>query len=230
MRRITSMRPADTKQRASRKRAAPFRCRLVIMAKLPVAGRVKTRLAREIGVAEATRFYRATLRAVMRRLGRQPFWQTLIAISPDTGTSSPMLPAGLVLMPQGGGDLGARMQRPLRTLPPGPVCVIGTDIPAITAAHIRRAFGLLGARDVVFGPAEDGGFWLVGMRRRPRLVSPYSGVRWSQPDTLAQVTANLASHKIGLTQRLSDVDSAADLGRFRGSYSRVIRPIAALTR
>ncbi len=225
MRRKQPLRPSHKTNGASRKRAAPFRCRLVIMAKLPIAGRVKTRLGHEIGVAEATRFYRATVRAVMRRLGGQPFWQTLIAVSPDTGAASPMLPAALARIPQGAGDLGRRMQRPMHTLPPGPVCVIGTDIPAIDAAHIRRAFRLLGAKDAVFGPAEDGGFWLVGMRRRPRLISPYAGVGWSQPDTLAQVTANLGNHDVGLTDCLSDVDSAADLSRFRGSYGRLIRPL-----
>ena len=84
MRRMKAVRPKHTKTGASRKRAAPWRCRLVIMAKLPVAGRVKTRLARDIGVAEATRFYRATARAVMRRLGGQPFWQTFISITIKT--------------------------------------------------------------------------------------------------------------------------------------------------
>jgi rSAM/selenodomain-associated transferase 1 len=194
------------------------------MAKLPIAGRVKTRLAREIGTAEATRFYRTTLRAVLARLGHQPFWQTLISVSPDSGAASSMLPSRIARIAQGGGDLGRRMHRPMRTLPPGPVCVIGTDIPAIRVADVRRAFQALGRADAVFGPAEDGGFWLVGFRRRSRLPWPYAGVGWSRPDTLACVLANLAGLSVAVTAQLSDVDSAAELTRHRHSLGRLIAP------
>jgi rSAM/selenodomain-associated transferase 1 len=194
------------------------------MAKFPVAGRVKTRLAREIGVAEAIRFYRATMRAVLARLGRQPFWETILAVSPDTAVASPMFPSTLRRMSQGGGGLGERMQRPMRQLPPGPVCVIGTDIPAIRVGDVRWAFRQLGRSDVVFGPAEDGGFWLVGLRRRPRLVYPYGGVRWSRPDTLDAVLANLSGLTVGMTTRLGDVDSASDLARVRASSGRLVLP------
>lgn len=192
------------------------------MAKLPVAGRVKTRLAREIGTVEATRFYRAASRAVLARLGRQPFWETYVAVSPDAGVRSPMLPAGVRRIPQGSGDLGARMHRPMRTLPPGPVCVVGTDIPAIRVPDIRRAFRELGRAGAVFGPATDGGFWLVGFARRRRTPSPYQGVRWSAPDTLSGVLANLASHPVGFTTCLSDVDALADLRALRGTSGRLV--------
>lgn len=217
---------AQPKTRTSRKAAASFQCQLVVMAKLPVAGRVKTRLAAEVGVAEATRFYRATARAVLGRLGRQPFWRTWIAVSPDRAVGSPMLPLPRAHVAQGGGDLGQRMQRPMRMLPPGPLCVVGTDVPAIGARDVRRAFQQIGQRDVVFGPAEDGGFWLVGMRRRPRVVWPYRDVAWSKPDTLARVLANLSALDVGFTTTLSDVDSAADKNRMRGAFGRVVRPVA----
>ena len=208
--------------KASRHRAAPSACRLVIMAKLPVAGRVKTRLAREAGTVEATRFYRTTLHAVLARLGRQPFWQTLIAVSPDSGVASPMLLPGIGRIPQGSGDLGARMHRPMRKLPPGPVCVIGTDIPAVGVTDIRRAFRLLGRADAVFGPAEDGGFWLIGMRRRRDAPWPYEGVRWSRPDTLEAVLANLPSHDVAMATRLADVDTATELRLQNGRFGRRI--------
>ncbi len=208
--------------RALRKCATPFACRLVIMAKLPMAGRVKTRLAREIGATGATRFYRTAALNVMARLGDVPFWRTSIAVSPDCGVFSPMLPRHIQRTPQRAGSLGHRMHRPMRTLPPGPVCVIGTDVPAISVGDVRRAFRLLGRHDAVFGPAEDGGFWLVGFKRRPRLVWPYAGVGWSQPDTLSQVLANLttSSQTFAMTTRLSDVDTAADLDADGGRYAR----------
>jgi rSAM/selenodomain-associated transferase 1 len=209
------------------KRRPAFAPRLVIMAKAPVAGRVKTRLIREIGVAEATRFARVALRTTLGRFGLQPFWQTILAVTPDAATASHVWPRGLHVIGQSAGDLGTRMQRPMRDFPPGPVCVIGSDIPDITVADIRRAFRLLGSRDVVFGPAKDGGFWLVGMQRLGRLPKPYRGVRWSQSDTLARVLENLNAEKIGFTSMHRDVDTASDLVGVAHLFGRRIRPSIA---
>ena len=109
----------------------------------------------------------------------------------------------------------------MRALPPGHVCLIGTDVPDISVADVRRAFRQLGDHDAVFGPAEDGGFWLVGLRRTPRVIDPYrGGVPWSRPDTLARTLANLSGGRVGFTTRHRDVDSAADLARNRGRYAR----------
>ena len=198
------------------------------MAKVPVAGSVKTRLARGVGVAEALRFYRATSRAVLGRIGRQPFWETIIAISPDTGVGARVWPRGVALQGQGRGDLGRRMQRPMLQLPPGPVCIVGTDVPDIDVALIRRAFRRLGNNDAVFGPAEDGGFWLVGQRRRPRVIAAYAGVRWSHAETLADVLSNLGNHKVAVTGQLHDVDEPVDLARTGWDFGRLIRPRATL--
>lgn len=196
------------------------------MAKLPVAGRVKTRLAREIGIVGATMFYRVAMRNVIARLARQPFWRTVVIVDPDTGVVSRMLPAGIARAGQGRGDLGERMQRPMRALPPGPVCLIGTDVPDIAVADIRRAFRQLGRADAVFGPAEDGGFWLVGLKRMPRVIDPYLGrVPWSRSDTLERTLANLAGSRIGFTATHHDVDSAADLARNSGRYARRVPPL-----
>jgi rSAM/selenodomain-associated transferase 1 len=191
------------------------------MAKVPVAGRVKTRLARDIGVVAATMFYRHAIRGVLARLARQPFWRTVLIVDPDTGVSSRMLPDRTVRAGQGRGDLGVRMQRPMWALPPGPVCLIGTDVPDISVADIRRAFRQLGSHDAVFGPAEDGGFWLVGLRRSPRVIDPYRGrVSWSRPDTLERTLENLSGSRVGFTTRHHDVDTAVDLARNRGRYAR----------
>jgi rSAM/selenodomain-associated transferase 1 len=199
------------------------------MARVPAAGRVKTRLARTVGVVEATRFYRTTARTVSARLARAPFWETSIAVTPDIDRSSPFWPAGVRTIGQGGGDLGRRMQRPMQRLGPGPVCVVGTDIPGIRVADVRRAFRALGAADAAFGPASDGGFWLVGLRRRPRLVEPYRDVGWSRSDTLAAVLRNLAGCRVGLTTVLDDVDDAADLVRARPLVGRRVLPLCTLS-
>jgi glycosyltransferase A (GT-A) superfamily protein (DUF2064 family) len=114
----------------------------------------------------------------------------------------------------------------MRTLPPGPVCLIGTDVPDISVADVRRAFRLLGRADAVFGPADDGGFWLVGLKRMPRVIDPYRArVPWSQPDTLERTLANLADHRVGFTARHHDVDSATDLARNAGRYARRVPPL-----
>lgn len=220
---VKSGKPAGRHHRS----IAPFRCRLVIMVKAPVAGRVKTRLARAIGGAEALRFYRAASRIMAQRLGGQPFWETLLSVSPDADRASGAWPRHIGRIAQGRGDLGARMQRPMRTLPPGPVCVIGTDIPDVSVAHVRQAFRLLGHDDAVFGPAKDGGFWLVGMRRR-RVIAPYRNVRWSSATTLEDVLSNLIGLRIGFTAALQDVDSAADLKRVEAAPGRLVVPSPGL--
>ena len=205
-------------------RAAPFRCRLVIMAKAPLAGAAKRRLAAEIGTTEATRFARAAVSALMTRVGRDRRWQTILAVSPDRFARSPIWPAKSKTCAQGPGDLGQRMQRLFQATAPGPLVIVGTDIPTLTAQHIARAFRLLGSRDAVFGPALDGGYWLVGLRRRPRLLRPFYAVRWSSPHALSDTLANLSGHGIGFISTLADVDSAEDWRRSAEGAGRRLLP------
>lgn len=202
--------------------AAPFRCRLVIMVKAPVAGRSKTRLARGIGVGAATAFARHALRITHLRLARDPRWETVLAVTPDAACSAPVWPRGTPRIGQGDGDLGARMLGLAACLPPGPVVIVGSDIPAVTPRHIARAFAALGSADVVFGPATDGGFWLVGFRRRPPCPSPFTNVRWSSPAALADTLANLATSRVAFAATLHDVDEGADLRANAGAAGRVV--------
>jgi hypothetical protein len=190
------------------------------MAKLPVAGRVKTRLAREVGTVEATRFARHATAALLQRLGVDRRWQTTIAVSPDTAVASRVWPRGPARLPQGRGDLGQRMQRLFSSLPPGPVVVVGTDIPDLRPAHIAQAFRLLGRHDAVFGPAADGGYWLIGLRRRPRILHPLSDVRWSSPQALQDTLDNLDGRSIARLATLADVDGAGDLARCAAVFAR----------
>ncbi|MBF0247804.1 MAG: glycosyltransferase [Alphaproteobacteria bacterium] len=177
------------------------------MAKAPRIGRAKRRLARRIGAVAAWAFYRRTLFAVARRL-RDPRWTCWLAVTPDvSGLTSRQWPARWWIVAQGGGDLGARMLRPMRLLPPGPVVVIGSDIPDIRPDHIAAAFMALGENDWVFGPAVDGGYWLVGAKRRPRLFDPFRNARWSSEHALADTLANLPDGTtVGFVETLGDVD------------------------
>jgi rSAM/selenodomain-associated transferase 1 len=190
------------------------------MAKVPAAGAVKTRLAREIGTAGAVRFARVAAAALLDRVGRDPRWQTTIAVAPDAGVASRAWPGRFARVRQGGGDLGARMQRIFDRAPPGPVAIIGTDVPGIARAHLAAAFRLLGRHDAVLGPAADGGYWLVALRRRPRVLRPFAGVRWSGPHALADTAANLAGASVGHVATLADVDDAAGLAACAGSFGR----------
>lgn len=187
---------------------------LVIFVKQPRFGRVKTRLARDIGRFKAWLFYRRTVKALIRRVGHGN-WKTIICVSPDDYRSGFFDPR-LMVIPQGGGDLGQRMQRVFDTVgqkrKSGPLVLIGGDIPGVDKNHIRRAFNALGNHDAVFGPARDGGYWLVGMRRRHGRIAPFDGVRWSTEHALADTVENIKlSQRVEFTDMLSDVDRAADL-------------------
>lgn len=186
---------------------------LIVMVKEPRPGRVKTRLGRDIGVIPATWWFRHQSARLLRTL-RDPRWQTLLAVAPDRAVASRVWPADLPRLPQGNGNLGARMKRMLRSVGNGPVCLIGADIPGIRPTHIARAFAALGSHDAVFGPAADGGYWLVGAKHPARLPKGlFSGVRWSSEHALADTLATLPGWRIALTDTLRDVDTGADLPR-----------------
>ena len=191
-------------------------CHLVIMAKAPRMGRVKTRLAKDIGTVGAWSFYRHTLGHVARPLNRDLRWRTWLCVSPDGSVADNKIwPVDAQRFKQGDGDLGMRMGRAMEALPPGPVVLIGADIPDIAPHHIAQAFRLLGSHDVVFGPATDGGYWLVGQRRRPRFLSLFSKVRWSSPHALADTLKNLPnSARTGFLEELSDVDDGPSYSEF----------------
>ena len=181
---------------------------LVIFARFPQAGTGKRRLASGIGAIQALRFQRVRLAILLQRHGRDPRWETWLAVTPDR--SGPW-PAHVPRIAQGQGDLGVRMGRVMSDLPCGPVVLVGTDIPGITSAVIARSFTALGNHDVVFGPANDGGYWLVGLKRCPRLQQPFSDVRWSSAFALTDTLKNLAGRRVAFVDRLDDVDDAVSL-------------------
>jgi rSAM/selenodomain-associated transferase 1 len=196
---------------------------LILFVKEPRMGVVKRRLARDIGPVAALSFYRATLRALIRRLGRDRRWRLVVAAAPDrlarrrTALARLGLPFGAPVVGQGPGDLGSRMARVLGMFVPAPAVLIGADIPGVSPGHIDRAFRALLSRDVVLGPASDGGYWLVGVRGRRVLPRLFRGVRWSGPFALADTFANLtACDRVALMDLLEDVDDGESFMRWRG--------------
>ena len=191
-----------------------WRRHLVVFVKASRLGTVKTRLAADVGAVEAWRFYRQSTAAILGRVGRDPRWACQLAVTPDSDAGP--WPGNLPRRPQGPGDLGARMARVLRHMPPGPVIIIGTDIPGLTAAHVEGGFRALADKDMVFGPSPDGGFWLIGARRRPPPRELFRAVRWSSEHALADTLANLGLRmKVSFLDQLNDIDDGADYRRWK---------------
>ncbi|MDA1098322.1 MAG: TIGR04282 family arsenosugar biosynthesis glycosyltransferase [Proteobacteria bacterium] len=202
------------------------RGQLILFVKAPRLGAVKTRLGAAIGALAAWRFYNGMLTGLWRRLGHDGRWQTVLAVSPDRGATR--WPMNLHRQPQGGGDLGRRMARAMRAHK-GPVILVGGDIPDLDKRHIVQAMQALKRADVVFGPARDGGFWLVGLRRSQWAGRLFRQVRWSGPHALADTMANLSTAaRVVMLETLSDVDTPADYQAYQNAAafsinSRVVR-------
>jgi hypothetical protein len=187
---------------------------LVIFARQPRLGFGKRRLAADVGDVEALRFARHALDRLIRTLGRDPRWRLWMAVSPDRPLD--WVQAGAPV-PQGDGDLGARLTRVIKALPPGPVVILGSDTPTVTRRDVADAFAALGSHRAVFGPARDGGYWLIGLRRGPDARLPFADVRWSTSHALADTLANLQGARVALLRQQEDVDDGAALKRYRAS-------------
>jgi rSAM/selenodomain-associated transferase 1 len=181
---------------------------VIVFARTPYLGTVKRRLAREIGDRAALRFHRATLTTLLRGLKACLDFDVVLAATPDRARFR--LPVSVGRIPQGHGDLGRRMTRALRRY--RRVALLGCDIPEAGAAERRDAFRLLGTADAVFGPAEDGGYWLIGLGpRRPGEL--FGASRWSTQHALTDTLKQFKHHRVAFLRRLPDIDTAADYAR-----------------
>jgi uncharacterized protein len=192
---------------------------LVLFVRAPQLGTGKRRLARDIGDIAALRFERAMIALLLRRLAKDRRWRLRVAVTPDHARRrAHTWRSGAAIVSQGRGDLGIRMRRALETCRLGPVVLVGADIPALDARHVAAAFRLLGSHDLVFGPAEDGGFWLIGARHPRRLPPVFERVRWSGPDALADTLAGLPRRiTVGYAEQLEDVDDGNAYRRLKPS-------------
>lgn len=181
------------------------------MTKAPDLGRAKTRLQDEIGPRAIT-----VCRAMLRRtfIEADGPWRLAVAVAPRAGIRKwrNLWPRSADVSAQCGGDLGARLRFASARYPSGPIVFIGGDAPALRRRHIVAAFRALSTSDAVFGPAEDGGYWLVGLARRRSAPDAFRGVRWSSENALDDTRASLPhTFTVTLLERLRDVDTAADL-------------------
>ncbi|MEE8332249.1 MAG: TIGR04282 family arsenosugar biosynthesis glycosyltransferase [Alphaproteobacteria bacterium] len=187
---------------------------LVIFARAPALGMVKRRLAAGIGAAAARDFYVKTTRELLRRVTGDRRWRGMIAVTPDVAARRGRhWPGLLARLSQGPGDLGVRMERAMLRFPGRKVVLVGSDIPDLSADHIRAALGALGRAELVFGPARDGGYWLVGARDGRLAQGLFRGVRWSSPHALSDTLDNVSARRVEMLEMLDDIDDAADLER-----------------
>ena len=188
---------------------------VIIFARAPRLGQVKRRLARDIGDRAALRFHVSTLTALLRNLTARRCFDVVLAVTPDHARFD--LQVTTRRIPQGRGDLGKRMTLALSRY--RRVALIGCDIPAIDASDIKMAFRELATNDAVFGPAADGGYWLIALGyRRPAPL--FGKVRWSTDQALADTLRQFRNHRVSFIRTLSDVDTGADYHRYLLSRSR----------
>ena len=180
------------------------------MAKEPLPGRVKTRLARDVGSTVATWWFRHQLKKTIRTLS-DPRWDIIVSLSPDIFVKrrnfwSPEINC----IPQGRGNLGQKMRNIFKLFSNRPICIIGGDIPGITRLEISEAFKKLASRKFVIGPAEDGGFWLIGHQGKAP-AKLFDGVRWSSPWAYLDTIQTFEDRSFSCISKLRDVDCLLDL-------------------
>jgi hypothetical protein len=190
---------------------------LVVFARYPRAGLVKTRLGRDIGDQAATELYAAFLRDLAARFAPAPFALRWAVAPPDPGFADWLGVAPSSCFAQAGDDLGARMRAAFVAMRADGFehsAVIGSDAPQLSRAVVEQAFGLLSRCDVVLGPAVDGGYYLIAMSE-PRDV--FSGIAWSSLTVLADTRARAAALDLRVAELATsfDVDRGPDLDRLR---------------
>jgi rSAM/selenodomain-associated transferase 1 len=192
---------------------------LIVFARAPAPGRVKTRLIPLLGGAGAARLHAQLLEKTLRTALAAGFEHVELRCEPGVkGGFFKKIKKdfGVRLCAQGRGNLGERMYRALRRHP-GAV-LIGSDCPALRPADLRAAArALQEGADAVLSPAEDGGYALVGMRRAARAA--FRGVRWGSPQVLAQTRARLKRLRWRWKELRTvwDVDRPEDVARLRRS-------------
>lgn len=192
------------------------RTRIVIFAKAPVPGSVKTRLIPALGEVGAARLAHRMLLATIAEAeaARLSIPELCATPHPYDPEWAPFLPgAEIRYTDQGEGDLGQRLARAAKrvTLTGENILLIGTDCPALDRHRLRAAAGALAAHDAVLHPTFDGGYALLGLRRFD--PSLFAGIGWSGPDVAADTTARIAAlgWSLHLGDTLRDIDEPEDL-------------------
>lgn len=191
--------------------------RLIVMAKAPRAGEVKTRLVPVLGAEGAAALAARLLEHAMAAARAARFDTLVLACAPDTAHPAFIAQrerGGVTLEAQGEGDLGARMRRCFERAFAGGAAhavLIGTDVPALDAAVLRAADAALATHDAVFVPAADGGYALIGLARPAPTL--FDALPWSTARVMAITRERLAAAGLRHAEldSVHDIDAPADL-------------------
>lgn len=195
---------------------------VAVLAKAPVAGLAKTRLAPGIGAAAAARLQRQFTLDTMRTASSAALGPVQLWCAPDARHRffrALQARCAVAACAQPAGDLGARMraaaERHFAQAPQLPLLIVGTDCPLLAPGHLQAAAQALAAHDALLIPAQDGGYVLLGLRRM--LPEVFDNVAWSTPGVLAQTRARLraAGARWQELDMLWDVDELGDWVRYR---------------
>lgn len=185
--------------------------RLVLFTRFPQPGRAKTRLIPALGAAGAAGLHRRLTEATLATLCATGLDVEVWVTGAPVEAFEDWLGAATIVRPQIEGDLGQRMAC---ALDPAPSIIVGSDVPDLEAAHILTAAQLLADGKVALGPAEDGGYYLLGLP----VPAPYlfDAVEWGTNTVLVETRRRLdtAGQPYGLLPTLADIDRPEDLARF----------------
>lgn len=188
--------------------------------KYPEAGKVKTRLGSAIGFGKAAELYRLFIADTLTLVRSTKADNKFVAFAPAEKESefvNEILPSDFAVFAQSSGDLGKRMLQAFRHVHAtgnNRVVIIGTDSPTLPVDYIDEAFDSLADHDLVFGPASDGGYYLVGAKAKPP-PAIFNGIAWSTESVLQQTLAAAAKAgcRVHLLSEWYDVDNYETLKR-----------------
>jgi uncharacterized protein len=181
---------------------------LIIFARRPEISIGKSRLKKKIGKTLGSNFYYNNLLKTIVKINADKRINLKLCVTPDNALHnwSNLVFPKIIRIPQGPGDIGEKMWRVFSKNSKKTI-IIGSDIPDITNKIILHAWKKLHSSNIVFGPAKDGGFWLIGISQSKKLEGLFKNINWSQRNTLKQVKKNIpSSEKISFVETLRDID------------------------
>ncbi len=188
----------------------------MIFVKQPEPGRVKTRLGRSIGLEKSALLYSRLAQRVWHQIRRYEMCEHWVLFEPSSAVKMirTWLPDADRYVAQADGDLGQRLAEAFAEAQDGGrrgVIAIGSDVPDLGAADLREAFELLRDHDAVIGPADDGGYWLIGLSRL--FPEVFRGISWSTSGVASETIRVLENHKKSYARlrSLKDIDEVDDL-------------------